>query len=67
VRVVEESVAVLPEYGRVPIAFRVETRFRVEPIRSGLGGLLLVEEPVAAPYVGHELATASAHPLSIGR
>jgi GNAT superfamily N-acetyltransferase len=51
VEVVEESVAVLPAYGRVPIAFRVESRFRVEPIRSGLGGLLLVAEPVAAPYV----------------
>lgn len=49
--VIEESVAVLPEYGRVPIAFRVESRLRVETIRSGLGGLLLVEEPVAAPYV----------------
>jgi len=51
VEVIEESVAALPEYGRVPIAFRVESRFRVEPIRGGLGGLLLVEEPVAAPYV----------------
>ncbi len=51
VEVTEESVAVLPEYGCVPISFQVESRLRVEPIRNGLGGLLLVEEPVAAPYV----------------
>jgi ribosomal protein S18 acetylase RimI-like enzyme len=50
VDVVEESVAVLPHYGSVPIAFRVESRFRVECIRGGLGGLMLVEEPVP-PYV----------------
>jgi GNAT superfamily N-acetyltransferase len=48
--VVEESVAVLPQYGSVPIAFRVESRLRVELIHGGLGGLMLVEEPVA-PYV----------------
>jgi GNAT superfamily N-acetyltransferase len=46
--VVEESADALPSYGAVPIAFRVETRFRVEPVRGGLGGLMLVEEPVAA-------------------
>ncbi len=50
IEVIEESIAVLPEYGRVPIAFRVESRFRVEPVRSGLGGLVLVEEPVT-PYI----------------
>ncbi len=47
VEVINESVAMLPEYGGVPIAFRVESRFRIEPIQSGLGGLLLIEEPVA--------------------
>lgn len=51
VEVAEESVAVLPDYGRVPIAFRVGSRFRVEPVRGGLGGLLLIEEPVAASYI----------------
>jgi ribosomal protein S18 acetylase RimI-like enzyme len=51
VEVVEESIAVLPEYGSVPIAFRVETRFRIEPIHRGLGGLRFVEEPVPVPYI----------------
>jgi GNAT superfamily N-acetyltransferase len=50
VEVIEEPIAVLPEHGTVPIAFRVESRFRIEPILSGLGGLALVEEPVA-PYI----------------
>ena len=50
VDVVEESIAALAEYGSVPIAFLVESRFRIEPIQSGLGGLALVEEPVV-PYI----------------
>ena len=50
VRVVEEAASALPEYGQVPIAFRVEFRFRVEPVQGGLGGLLLIEEPVA-PFI----------------
>lgn len=49
IEVREESIAMLPDYGRVPIAFRVESRLRVEPVGSGLGGLRLVEEAVA-PY-----------------
>ena len=51
VEVVEEPVAVLPLFGEVPIAFLVESRFRVEPVRDGLGGLLLIEERVIPPYV----------------
>lgn len=49
-KVLVEAITVLSEYGKVPIAFRVTSRFRVEPIQSGLGGLALVEEPVP-PYV----------------
>jgi len=41
----------LKRYGTVPIAFRVTSRLAVRPVESGLGGLLLAEEPVAAPYV----------------
>ena len=50
VEVREESVSALMEYACVLIAFRVESRLRVEPVDGGLGGLRLVEEPVA-PYV----------------
>jgi len=40
----------LPLYAQVPIAFRVESVFRVELIEGGLGGILLREERVA-PYI----------------
>lgn len=48
----EEAVtaATLREYGTVSIAFLVETRYRVELIRNGLGGWTLTEEPVECPY-----------------
>ena len=48
--IVEESAAVLPEYGLVPIAFWVRSRLRVELVHGGLGGVLLVEEQVD-PYL----------------
>ena len=48
--IIEENVSVLPEYIRVPISFQVKSRFRVEPVQNGLGGLRLIEEPVV-PYI----------------
>lgn len=50
VEIREEITDVLAEYARVPIAFWVKSRFRVDPIQGGLGGLALAEEPVT-PYV----------------
>jgi GNAT superfamily N-acetyltransferase len=50
IRIVEETPESLPEYEKVPIAFHVESRLRVELIDSGLGGILLREEPVT-PYI----------------
>lgn len=50
-RIREESIDVLPEYGRVPIALEVKSRFRVEPVANGLGGIQLVEGPVDPPYI----------------
>ena len=49
-RIQEETVDVLSEYGRMPIAFEVRSRFRVEPVANGLGGFRLVEETVDSPY-----------------
>lgn len=63
VQVREETAAALPGYSRVPIAFWVKSRFRVEPVQSGLGGLTLVEEPVT-PYVKDYDALANEGPLS---
>ena len=50
-RIAEETVDALTVYGEIPIAFRVETRLRVEPVRSGLGGLVLIQEKVEPPYI----------------
>jgi GNAT superfamily N-acetyltransferase len=47
----EEPVAYLAEYGRLPISFRVESVFEVIPIDGGLGGLALTERGVDQPYV----------------
>lgn len=44
------SPADLAAYVRVPIAFTVRTRYRVEVVDRGLGGLQLVEEPVDPPW-----------------
>ncbi len=41
----------LPQYGEVPIAFRVESVLRVVPQEGGFGGLALQEERLAEPYV----------------
>lgn len=42
--------ATLLEYCKVPISFTVASRYRVEPVRNGLGGWTLTEEPVPRPY-----------------
>ena len=51
IKVIEETVEALKDYGRVSIAFRVETQFRVDEIDNGFGGFRLVEERVHLPYV----------------
>ena len=50
-KIVEEPLSMLAEYGEVPIAFEVSSRFRLDPVDRGLGGIGLVEEPVDPPYV----------------
>ena len=50
IEIIEETAKTLPEYAQMPIAFTVRSRYRVEPILGGLGGLALVEEAVS-PYV----------------
>ena len=48
--IIEESISVLPQYENIPIAFRVLSRFRIEPSEHGLGGWNLMEEEVE-PYI----------------
>ena len=50
-RIEEENIDTLSEYGQVPIAFEVTTRFRIEHIDNGLGGIRLIEEKVDPPYI----------------
>jgi GNAT superfamily N-acetyltransferase len=49
--IVEVGTESLREYSTVPIAFEVQTMFRVDPIDGGLGGITLTEEPVGKPYI----------------
>ena len=51
IEIVEQSAESLREYGAIPIAFTVDSRYRVEPIDRGLGGWTLTEERVEPPYV----------------
>ena len=47
-RLVEQSVSDLTEYGRLPIAFTVDRILEVTPIDDGLGGLAS-EKPRSEP------------------
>ena len=49
--ILEERPDILPEYGRVSIAFEVKTVFRVELIERGLGGVKLTEEVLDKPFI----------------
>jgi len=51
VKIIQESVAVLPEYGRIPISFEVKTVFDIVLIRGGLGGFQLSERRVEPSWV----------------
>ncbi|MBI2855480.1 MAG: GNAT family N-acetyltransferase [Chloroflexi bacterium] len=44
------TLATLQGYGEVSIAFPVESRLRVEPVRNGLGGWLITEQAVEHPW-----------------
>ena len=61
IEVVEESVAALPEYEKVPIAFLVQSHFFIVPIDGGLGGLSFVEKSVV-PYIKDYDANESERP-----
>ena len=50
-QIIEEPVSYLLEYGRLPIAFRVERVLEVILIDGGLGGCLLKENMVDHPYI----------------
>ena len=41
----------LVRYAAVPISFTVASQLRVTPLEAGLGGIILVEEPVQPPFV----------------
>lgn len=51
VKIVEETPAILADYEKVSIAFRVETAFRVELLNDGLEGVNLFEETVEKPFI----------------
>lgn len=51
VEIREETTSAMAEYGRVFIAFMVESQLRVQPLDNGLKGWSLVEEIVEPPYL----------------
>ena len=65
-KIIEDTTDALAEYEKVPIAFVVESRFRVELSGKGLGGISLVEEAVE-PYVKDYDADENYRPASWAR
>src|SRR5438552_1267002 len=51
IKIIEESTSALSDYAKISIAFRVESRLRVELLDNGLAGITLIEEKVEAPYI----------------
>ena len=51
IEIVEQSADSLRDYGKIPMSFTVDSRYRVEAIDRGLGGWRLTEERVHPPYV----------------
>jgi GNAT superfamily N-acetyltransferase len=62
-KIVEETPDILSEYAKVPISFKVESRFRVELRENGLGGIELIEEPIV-PYIKDYDADENYRPTS---
>src|SRR5688572_19041628 len=60
--IIEEPMTAAPELARIPIAFRVESVFDVSAPGDGLGGLLLSERRLDAPYVKDYDATEGERP-----
>ena len=46
VKIVQEPITVLPEYGRIPISFEVHSVFEIQLIDGGLGGFRLSERNI---------------------
>jgi GNAT superfamily N-acetyltransferase len=62
--VAPNTAGILERYASVSIAFDVTSKLALHPVQRGLGGLLLVEETVAVPFVKDYDAVEGAAPLS---
>ncbi len=51
IKIIEEDLSVMEEYGRVPISIIVKSQFRVDVIKNGLGGFTFTKEAVSPEYV----------------
>ena len=51
IEIVEQSPALLGNYGDIPISFTVDSQYQVEALDRGLGGWRLTVERVRPPYV----------------
>lgn len=62
IRISEESITVATEVARISISFEVESVFDVSAPGGGLGGLILSERRLAAPYVKDYDTAEGEHP-----
>ena len=51
IEIQEGGTNLLDRYARIPIRFTVQSVLRIETIDQGLGGLVMIEEKIASPYV----------------
>jgi hypothetical protein len=51
IEIQEAGPDLLSRYATIPIRFTVESVLRIETVDQGLGGLVMVEEKVASPYI----------------
>ncbi len=61
-KITEEPIAAAPELALIPISFKVESVFDVAAPGGGLGGLILSERRLDAPYVKDYDAAEGEHP-----
>ena len=52
------------DYGSIPNHFRVESLYIVQPVDDGLGGLALIETPVAETFIRDYNADGHDHPTA---
>lgn len=64
IKITEESITLTPELARIPISFEVESILEVSAPGGGLGGLVLSERRLDAPYLKDYDTSRGEHPTA---